>query len=179
MTEDKDLGEEYLVCQNDTPKMHVLSDAEAVDQLIQNLSGGNGGLIQKRLKRKLDSGRDDQQQDDILQEMNTRLRALTGNYTGEQPLSEENLAFQDGEQKVYILPDLTIVEQLRRGVASKSGECSKSRMWERATPVNDNGQAGASGLAGRLQIVEAKLQRLEGIINSPGMSNSNDDSEHI
>jgi hypothetical protein len=175
MTEDKDLGEEYLACQNDKQKVYVLSDAEAVEQLIQDLSsGGNGGLSQKRLKRKLDSGSDDQQQDDMLLEMNTRLRALTGNYTGEQPLSEENLAFQDGEQKVYILPDLTIVEQLRRGVTSKSGECSKSRMWDRATPVTDNGQAAIAGLAGRIQIVEAKLQRLEGLISSPGIPNSNE-----
>lgn len=167
MKEDNDLGEEYLACQNDEQKVYVLSDAEAVDQLIRNLSsGGNGGLSQKRLWRKLDSGKEDQQQDDMLQEMNTRLQALLGDNAGEQPLSEENLAFQNGEQKIYILPDMTAVEQLRKGVASKSGEASKSRMWERATPVADNGQAAVTGLASRLQVLEAKLQRLEGLINS-------------
>ena len=177
MEEDKGLGEENLACQNDKQKVYVLSDAEAVDQLIQHLSSGeNDGLSQKRLRRKLNSGRDDQQQDDMLLEMNTRLRALTGNHTGEQPLSEETLAFQNGEQKVYILPDLSVVEQLRRGVTSKSGECSKSRMWERATPVADNGQAVVTGLAGRLQVVEAKLQRLEGLISSSGIPNSDDGS---
>lgn len=168
MTEDNDLGEKYLACQNDNQKVYVLSDAEAVDQLVQNLSsGGKEGLSQKRLWRKLDSGRDDQQKDDMLLEMNTRLQALIGNTAGEQPLSEENLAFENGEQKVYILPDLTAVEQLRRGI-NKSGEASKSRMWDRATPVADNGQAVVTGLASRLQVVEAKLQRLEGLINSSG-----------
>jgi hypothetical protein len=177
MTEDNDLGEEYLACQNDKQKVYVLNDAEAVDQLIRNLSpGGKGGLSQKRLLRKFDSGRDDQQQDDMLLEMNARLQALIGNTAGEQLLSEENLAFENGEQKVYILPDLTAVEQLRRGVTSKSGEASKSRMWERATPVADNGQEAVTGLASRLQVVEAKLQRLEGLINSSGIPNANGDS---
>jgi len=169
MKEDNDLGEEYLACQNDEQKVYVLSDAEAVDQLIQNLSsGGKGGLSQKRLLRKLDTNRDDQQQDEMLLEMNTRLQALLGG-AGEQPLSEDNLAFQNGEQKIYILPDMTAVEQLRRGVTNKSGEASKSRMWERATPVADNGQDAVTGLASRLQVVEAKLQRLEGLINSSGI----------
>jgi hypothetical protein len=173
MTEKKDLSEEYLACQNDEQKVYVLNDAKAVDQLIQKLSsGGKGGLSQKRLLRKLDTNRNDQQQDEMLLEMNTRLQALLGNNAGEQPLSEDNLAFENGEQKVYILPDMTAVEQLRRGVASKSAEASKSRMWERATPVADNGQAAVTGLTTRLQVVEAKLQRLEGLINSSGIPKS-------
>jgi hypothetical protein len=177
MTEDNDLGEEYLACQNDEQKVYVPSDAEAVEQRIQNLSsGGKGGLSQKRLWRKTNAG-DDQHQDDMLQEMNTRLRALMGNNAGEQPLGDENLVFQNGEQKVYILPDLAAVEQLRRGLSSKSGESSKSRMWDRATPVTDSVQdAVFTGLAGRIQVVEAKLQRLEDLIRSSGRPNPNDGS---
>lgn len=175
MIDDKNVGEEYLVGKNDEQKVYVLSDTESVDQLIHNLSSGaKGGISQQRLQHKLNSGRGEQQQDDMLTEMNTRLQALLGNNSDKKLLTDENLAFDNGEQKVYILPDMTAVEQLRRGLNRKSGECSKSRMWDKTTLAADEGQSAATELAGRLQILEAKLQRLESVISTSNILNKNE-----
>lgn len=174
---EKILGVEELTYQGEDgeQKVHMLSDAEAVEQLLNKLQEtGISDTIQVSSSTQFRAGKEAENHDASPQDIGARLRASTVNSPDNslmavdeigQLLAEKYLAI-DGEQKVYLLPDSIDVEQILESLPGlQTGEIKQSQMWRKTEVKIDTKERSKImvEMNNRFQAVDERLKRLESL----------------
>ncbi len=147
----KFLRKEHVTYQNETgeQKIYILSNAEAVEQIITRLrESGLSDTAKVTLSAEPQPESKSKNHDTLLDDMGTCLQQMIKPSPTPKPVGDIEQLFSeylalDGEQKVYVLPTDLNVDQLLSSVNGiRNGEIKQSQMWRKTdVTVDSNNQS--------------------------------------
>ncbi|MBC8014604.1 MAG: hypothetical protein H7X79_02545 [Sporomusaceae bacterium] len=160
-------GVEQVIYQSEDgeQKIYVLPNQETVDQVLAKLlEGGVSDTLELSLSPQ---GQESKQRDTLLEDMASRLKAITDTPTGactlgeiEELLGEEYLAV-DGEQKIYVLPENVAIEEVLSNFKGlRTGEIKQSQMWRKTESKIYNKEQ-----SDKIEAMDKRIRELESLLD--------------